>query len=199
MFSGIVSTTVPFKGLVGERYVFDTSGWEASIELGSSIAVNGACLTAVEVEENSFGVEVVEETIRRTNLGLLKPGDLVNVEQSVTLTSLLDGNLVQGHIDTVAKVIEAPPWLRIEMPVGYKNLVVEKGAITINGVALTIAGLDTDSISVAVIPETVRRTNLGLLKPGDLVNVEFDLIGKYLVRQLELRLGHVGSGESNGL
>ncbi len=187
MFSGIVATTLPYLGEQGSKHRFSIASWPVAIELGSSVAVNGVCLTAVEVDPEYFAVEIVPETFRRSNLGALVPGDRVNVEQSITLATLLDGNLVQGHVDATAEVLVAPPVLRLSLPPGFEGLVVEKGAITVNGVALTISALGEGFFEVALIPETLRRTNLGALALGDRVNVEFDLVGKYLARMIEVR------------
>ncbi len=187
MFSGIVATTLPYLGEQDSKHRFSTASWPVRIEVGSSIAVNGVCLTAVEVQPEYFAVEIVSETFSRSNLGDLVPGDLVNVEQSISLGTLLDGNLVQGHVDSTAEVLAEPPSLRLSLPASFESLVVEKGAVTINGVALTVSALGEAYFEVALIPETLRRTNLGTLKVGSRVNVEFDLIGKYLARMIDLR------------
>jgi len=187
VFSGIVERTLPFLERDGGRFRFDRRGWDVELPGGSSIAFDGACLTVVEATDDVVGVDVVAETLARTTLGGLQPGDLVNVERSVTLATLLDGGLVLGHVDAVGRVETAADGrLRVEFPERFGALVVEKGTIVVNGVALTVAGLGGSWFEVALIPETERRTNLGRLEAGDLVNLEFDVIGKYVARWHEV-------------
>lgn len=190
MFSGIVERTVALLERRDGRLLFDRSDWDVAIAPGSSIAFNGACLTAVEISDEVVGVDVVPETLRRTNLGALEPGVLVNVERSVTLQTLLDGGLVLGHVDAVATVTDVDDeGIVVHYPERFEPLVVEKGTIVLNGVALTVAELAPASARVALIPETRRRTNLGTCEVGAVLNVEFDVIGKYVARLQGVRLG----------
>lgn len=187
MFSGIVVTTVGYGGQGDDGiHRFELSHWRPNIELGSSISCNGVCLTVVEAADDSFGVEIIEETIHRSTFANLKPGARVNVEQSVTATTLLDGGIVQGHVDCVGRVTDPSPNLTVSFDPRFDELVVEKGGIVLNGVSLTVTAVGDGAASVALIPETLRRTNLGELEVGAPLNIEFDIIGKYLVRQRSL-------------
>jgi riboflavin synthase len=187
MFSGIVATTVLYRGQsVDGIHRFSLGQWRPAIELGSSIACNGVCLTVVEVDDECFGVEIIEETMHRSTFSRLAPGARVNVEQSITASTLLDGGIVQGHVDCVGRVTHEGPDLSVSFDPRFDELVVEKGGIVFNGVSLTVTAVGTGSASVALIPETLRRTNLGDLVVGSPLNIEFDIIGKYLVRQRSL-------------
>lgn len=191
MFSGIVERTVALLERRDGRFRFDRTGWDISIAPGSSIAFNGVCLTAVEISDEVVGVDVVPETLRRTNLGALEPGAPVNVERSVTLGTLLDGGLVLGHVDGVATVTDVDDeGIVVRYADRFDPLVVEKGTIVLNGVALTVAELAPASARVALIPETRRRTNLGTIGVGAAINVEFDVIGKYVARLQGVQVDH---------
>jgi riboflavin synthase len=191
MFSGIVSAT-------GKVVSIQTSGTTKQMEMASSIvnelkidqsiAHNGVCLTVTQIENESYWVDVVKETLSKTTFNRMQVGQLVNLEKSLTLTSLLDGHLVQGHADTTLKCIsrrdENGSWnFAFHLPKEFATLVIARGSICINGVSLTIANLFDDSFEVAIIPYTYHHTNFQHLRQGDEVNVEFDLIGKYLLRQ----------------
>jgi riboflavin synthase len=187
MFSGIVATTVGYDGQGDDGiHRFVLGQWRPTIELGSSISCNGVCLTVVEATADSFGVEIVEETLHRSMFSSLEPGARVNVEQSVTAATLLDGGIVQGHVDCVGRVTHLAPSLAVSFDPRFDELVVEKGGIVLNGVSLTVTAVGEGAASVALIPETLRRTNLGELEVGAPLNIEFDIIGKYLVRQRSL-------------
>jgi riboflavin synthase len=184
MFTGIVATTTELLGREGDLLRFRCPALRHAVELGSSIAVDGVCLTVVEADPLAF--EIVEETRSRTTLGALVVGQRVNLEQSVAPTELLDGGIVLGHVDCIGEVLSPGPSLVVAYDARYAPLLVEKGSIVVNGVALTVVEAGRDFFSVALIPETLRRTNLGDLVPGSRVNLEFDLVGKYLIRRLEL-------------
>jgi len=187
VFSGIVEATVSFRGRDEGRYWFDRGAWTVPLAQGSSVAFDGVCLTVVVATEAIVGVDVVPETLQRTTLGRLTPGDLVNVERSVTLETLLDGGLVLGHVDAVGEVVQADAeGLWVAHPERFASLLVEKGTVIVNGVALTVAELGQDRFRVATIPETRRRTNLGVVEVGTGVNLEFDVIGKYVARMLSV-------------
>ncbi|WP_298335504.1 riboflavin synthase [Ferrimicrobium sp.] len=187
MFSGIVATTVTYLGQGDDGvHRFALGEWRPTIELGSSISCNGVCLTVVEVSQDSFGVEIIEETMHRSTFSNLEVGARVNVEQSITAATLLDGGIVQGHVDCIGRVTQEGPGLGVAFDPRFDALVVEKGGIVLNGVSLTVTAIGEGSASVALIPETLRRTNLGDLGVGDPLNIEFDIIGKYLVRQRSL-------------
>jgi len=157
---------------------------------GDSIAVDGACLTPVEVRGDRFVVEVVVSTLGRTVAGRYREGSRVNLERAMSLGDRLDGHLVQGHVDGVAKLVEIREegetrFLRFELPAEVHRATIPRGSIALNGVSLTVSHLeDPDVMEVAIIPHTWVNTNLGDLRPGDPVNVEGDLIGKYVGRLL---------------
>ncbi len=156
---------------------------------GDSIAVNGCCLTAVELTPATFAADVVAETLDRTSLGALAAGDRVNLERPVTLADRLGGHLVQGHVDGTARVVERVPAtggerVRVELPADLARYVVEKGSITVDGVSLTVAAVDAGTFTVALIPATLEHTTLGLRTAGDVVNLEVDVLAKYVERLL---------------
>jgi riboflavin synthase len=155
------------------------------LAIGDSVAVNGACLTAVELHPDGFVIEAVAETLRRTTLGDAQPGDPVNLERAVAVGDRLGGHLVQGHIDGTGTVVGATPegdgWIiRIDAGPEIMRYVVEKGSITVDGVSLTVAGRDSDGLTIALIPHTVDVTTLGPDRIGTRVNLEVDLVAKYI-------------------
>jgi len=156
---------------------------------GDSIAVNGVCLTVVETDGDRFTADVMRETLQRSSLGALTPGAPVNLERPVRLDGRLGGHLVQGHVDGTATILErtpSPHWdlLRISLPAGLGRYVVAKGSITVDGVSLTVAAVDADSFTVSLIPTTLAVTTLGRKAPGDPVNLEVDVVAKYVERLL---------------
>ncbi|HYN92242.1 MAG TPA: riboflavin synthase [Pilimelia sp.] len=156
---------------------------------GDSIAVNGVCLTVVEVTGDVFTADVMAETLHRSSLGALAAGDQVNLERAATLGSRLGGHLVQGHVDGVAEVVAREPaehWevVRFSLPAGLARYVVEKGSITVDGVSLTVVAVTDDTFDVSLIPTTLASTTLGARKPGDPVNLEVDVIAKYVEKML---------------
>ncbi len=161
---------------------------------GESIAVNGVCLTVAQIDSTGFTADVMLETLRRTTLGGLVAGDRVNLERSVTPTSLLGGHIVQGHVDGVATVVDARPsehWREVdlEVPANLMPYVVEKGSIALDGVSLTVSSLGPSTVGVSLIPETLSRTTLGIRAAGDRLNVEVDVLAKYVERLLASRGG----------
>jgi riboflavin synthase len=161
----------------------------SELKIDQSVAHNGVCLTVVEKQSNSFVVTAIQETLDRTNLGGWKVGDAVNLERCTSLGGRLDGHLVQGHVDATAvleNVVDANgSWvLHFVHEASPENITVQKGSITINGVSLTVVDSHPEGFSVAIIPYTWEHTNLGALKPGERVNLEFDVIGKYVARIL---------------
>jgi riboflavin synthase len=161
----------------------------SELKIDQSVAHNGVCLTVVEKQSNSFVVTAIQETLDRTNLGGWKVGDAVNLERCTSLGGRLDGHLVQGHVDATAvleNVVDANgSWvLHFVHEASPENITVQKGSITINGVSLTVVDSHPEGFSVAIIPYTWEHTNLGALNPGDRVNLEFDVIGKYVARIL---------------
>ena len=188
MFTGIVSA-------VGEVVSLDAAGTltlaapaaAAALEVGGSVAVNGACLTAVAVDREVFSVQVVDETRGRTNLGALRPGARVNLELPLRAGQPLDGHLVQGHVDgtaAVLSVVEASLGreLRLELPAPLAAYVAEKGSIAVDGCSLTVTAVDEGSFGVALIPHTLAATIAGGYEAGTAVNLEVDLLARYLER-----------------
>ncbi len=164
----------------------------SGIATGDSVAVNGACLTAVEVDGESVSFEISPETFSRTNLGLLKRGDPVNLERALRADSRLGGHFVLGHVDFTARILSFERRgdhreLVVEIPPRWSAYFVEKGSVAIDGVSLTVNRLTGSGVSINVIPHTLERTNLKVRRAGDLVNVEVDVIGKYVLRFLSGR------------
>ncbi|HKQ17927.1 MAG TPA: riboflavin synthase [Solirubrobacterales bacterium] len=159
------------------------------LEPGDSIAVNGVCLTAAEVDRAGFAADAMNETLKVSSLGPLAPGDRVNLELAVRAGDRLGGHFVQGHVDGTAEVLEAEEdgfarRLRVGLDGELTKLVVERGSIALDGVSLTVSGLADGWVEVSLIPETLERTTLGEAEPGRRLNVECDLIGKYVQRSL---------------
>jgi riboflavin synthase len=159
---------------------------------GASIAVNGVCLTVVDHDDAEFSADVMLETLTRSSLGALVPGSRVNLERPVTLQARLGGHLVQGHVDGTGTILERVPgehWeiVRIALPDDLGRYVVEKGSITVDGVSLTVVEADRDRFSVSLIPTTLELTTLGRKTVGDTVNLEVDVVAKYVERMLQWR------------
>jgi riboflavin synthase len=159
------------------------------ISPGDSVAVNGVCLTATEVEDGSFGAEAMNETLSVTSLGPLEPGARVNLELALRASDRLGGHIVQGHVDGTAEVVGVSEdgfarRLRVRPAKELLELAVEKGSVTLEGVSLTISDLADDTLEVSLIPETLQRTTLGELREGDVLNVETDVVAKYVQRSV---------------
>ena len=193
MFTGIVehrgSVALAEKGNDGMRVVLDT-GPLSGIELGDSIAVNGVCLTAVDVQPGLVTVDVVKETLDRSNLGALEMGDPVNLELPMPASGRFDGHIVQGHVDGVGQVVAVEPEgegqrMSLDVPRSLMRYVVDKGSVTVDGVSLTVAALTDTGFEVALIPHSLSVTTLGLRKVGEKVNLEVDVLAKYVERLLK--------------
>jgi len=187
MFTGIVEELGRLRSRDGGRFVFDASLVASDAGLGDSIAVNGCCLTVVERGPGWWAADAVEETLARTNLGALQPGEPVNLERPVRLADRLSGHLVQGHVDAVGEVVSGAPDLRVRVPRALVRYLVEKGSVTVDGCSLTVVDVSEDTFRVAVIPHTAAVTTLGRKGPGSAVNVEVDMVAKYVERLLEER------------
>ena len=191
MFTGIVEEKGTVEACSPERITIGASKILADLEIGGSVAVNGCCLTAVEITASGFSADVSPETLEKTNLGDLKTGSKVNLERPLLPTSRLSGHFVQGHVDATGEFLGMDPlpddnWrLRVRAPAEMLGFLVYKGSISIDGVSLTIAKLDGDVIEVAVIPQTYQQTVFAERKPGDRVNLEADVIAKHVARLLE--------------
>jgi riboflavin synthase len=187
VFTGIVEELGRVRSRHGGRFEFDAPVVTEDSKLGDSIAVNGCCLTVVDTGPGWWAADVVGETLARTNLGTLSPGDCINLERPVRLSDRLGGHLVQGHVDAVGEIVTAAPNLRIRTPTGLLRYIIEKGSITVDGCSLTVVEPLADGFTVAVIPHTAEVTTLGYKGPGDGVNLEVDMMAKYIERLLEER------------
>lgn len=193
MFSGIIEDVgkvvkIVHHGTNADYYIESGISQEAYID--QSISHNGVCLTVVEKFENTHIVTAIQETLKKTNLGLLSVGSPVNLERSVLATTRMDGHFVQGHTDTTTECMRIESadgswYFTFTLAKEFSPLLVPQGSVCINGVSLTVAQLDVDSFTVAIIPYTYQHTNFSSLSLGDKVNIEFDILGKYIVRYLE--------------
>lgn len=181
MFTGIVEETGVLESIKGSVITVRCKKVLENTKLGDSIAINGCCQTVVKLTAETFSADVSDETFKITNFKTLKKGDIVNLERALTPTSRLGGHIVQGHIDCTAKYLG-----NMKFQVENSKYIVYKGAITVNGVSLTVSGLDGNIFSVAIIPHTVENTNLKHLKTGDLVNIETDILGRYVEKFLSI-------------
>ena len=188
MFTGLVAADATVRKVVrdggGVRLHLDTP-LARELREGDSIAVNGVCLTAIEPDESGFRADVMAETTRRSALGRLEEGDPVNVELPLRPSDRLGGHILQGHVDGVGTIVAAEDdgfarAVRIECPPAILRYVVEKGSIAVDGVSLTVAEVDESGFSVSLIPETLERTTLGAAGPGTTVNLEVDVVAKYV-------------------
>jgi riboflavin synthase len=192
MFTGIIETLARVEKIENENsninFTF-SSKLTNELKIDQSVAHNGVCLTVVKIEGNNYIVTAIDETLKRTNLGTLKPGNHVNIERCMPVNGRFDGHIVQGHVDTTAKCIEVNDlngsWEFVFEHEKNKNFVtVEKGSITINGVSLTVVKSTDTTFSVHIIPYTFEHTNFKEIKVGSLINLEFDIIGKYVAKML---------------
>jgi len=191
MFTGLVEEVgkvTEIKQTQGKRRI-TVAAHEVTKELreGNSCAVSGVCLTALDITPNSFCADLAQETWERTALSRITPGALVNLELPLKADGRMGGHMVQGHVDGTAKFLGLEPiagaqdfWLHIELPPELEKYVVFKGSIAVEGISLTVAKLEGLKLTIAIIPHTVKMTNLGSLKPGDLINIETDIVAKYL-------------------
>jgi riboflavin synthase len=193
MFTGIVEERGIVRTIGSHRLVVGCRTVTADSDVGASIAVNGVCLTVVERSTEHLAFDLSEETLRRTSFVRLRPGHPVNLERPLTLSSRLGGHLVQGHVDGVGEVtgIERSPdggaWLTVRAPADLRRYLVEKGSISVDGISLTVAATGDGSFSVALIPHTMDVTTLGSARVGDPVNLEVDVIAKYVGSLLDGR------------
>ncbi len=192
VFTGIVEETgriVRIEPLGAGRRLTIRANFADALRPDQSVAVNGVCLTVVEATASTFTVEVVAETLRKTTLGYLAEGMPVNLERALPATGRLDGHFVQGHVDTTGEVIAVTKettdrLYRIRFPRAFRPYLIPTGSIAIDGISLTVARLEEETLTVAIIPHTFRKTNVPTWKPGTPVNLEFDMIGKYVVNWL---------------
>jgi riboflavin synthase len=197
VFTGIVEalgTLVAVDALGHDASIRIASGFAADLAHGESVAVNGVCLTVADRDGDAFTADVMPETLRRSNLGALRAGDRVNLERAVTPTTRLGGHVVQGHVDGVGTVRSRDPgprWddVRIAVSPDLARYLAPKGSVTVDGVSLTVVDVTDDDFSVGLIPTTLRATTLGERRVGDSVNIETDVLAKYVERLLDVRVG----------
>ena len=190
MFTGIIESLGKITDVSVDRGNIDfiiKSDISKELKVDQSVSHNGVCLTVTETHNNTHKVTAVKETLDRSSLKNSLIGDLINLERAMKLGERLDGHLVQGHVDGVAKCLEVSvndgSWIyKFEFDIAYEMLLIEKGSICINGVSLTVFDIDKNTFKVTIIPYTFENTSFKGLKKGDLVNIEFDMIGKYLAR-----------------
>jgi len=195
MFTGIIEAVAIVKEVIsnGSNKTFWIESHLASqLKPDQSVSHNGVCLTIEEIKGNLYKITAIEETLAKTNLREWKVGSIVNIERSLTLSSRLDGHFVQGHVDAtgvcLSKTEKRGSWeFEFEFPEKFAELVIEKGSICVNGISLTAFDVKTKSFKVAIIPYTFEHTNIKIINTGDKVNLEFDILGKYLARKMSLQ------------
>ncbi|MFO7847933.1 MAG: riboflavin synthase [Balneolaceae bacterium] len=195
MFTGIVAEVgkiTHIEKLKGGKQLSVACSFAGDTHVDESIAVNGVCLTVVSLDKKEFVVQCVDETLRKTSFKDLDIGSPVNLERSLTLEKAIEGHIVQGHVDTVGKIHsieknDADILITVEFDEQYEDYIVGRGSISIDGISLTVARNDANRFTVAIIPYTWENTNLKDKEEGDLLNLEFDIFGKYIVQYLEKR------------
>ncbi|HEX2614942.1 MAG TPA: riboflavin synthase [Nitrososphaera sp.] len=197
MFTGIVEGTAKVRSVSKSKNRADTvmrvqlgTRLARGLKVGDSVCINGACLTVAKLSRGDAEFEMVAETIRRTNLGLVKPGDKVNIERSMRVGDRLEGHFVLGHVDgtgTIEEIIKLPAETKLWIKLDNKDLaksVVPKGSIAVDGISLTLVDVEGDRVSISLIPHTLGMTTLGTRSKGDKVNIETDILGKYVSNNL---------------
>lgn len=195
MFTGIIETLGTIKSIEKENeniHVTLNSSITGELKIDQSVAHNGICLTVVKIQDNNYTVTAIKETIEKTNLGSWKENDSINLERAMKLGDRLDGHIVQGHVDQIGickKIEDAQGsiYFTFEYDKSKSNITIEKGSITVNGVSLTVVNSKENEFSVAIIPYTLEHTNFKHFEIGTVVNLEFDVIGKYVARIEQLR------------
>jgi riboflavin synthase len=193
MFTGIIESVGFVKNLQQEKenlHITIESKFTSELKIDQSIAHNGVCLTIVNIDGNAYTITAIKETLDKSNLKYIAIGDEINLERAMILGARLDGHIVQGHVDQTAVCTniteENGSWVfSFEYDNSYNNITIEKGSITVNGVSLTVVNSQKNNFSVAIIPYTYEYTNFHAFKKGSVVNLEFDVIGKYVARLLE--------------
>ena len=196
MFTGIIEDLGEVTKLEREQdnlHITIKSNITEELKIDQSVSHNGVCLTVVKIDGNEYTVTAINETLKKSNIGNLAVGSVVNLERAMKLGARLDGHIVQGHVDQIASctsiVSENGSWIfTFQYDTSLNNVTIEKGSITVNGVSLTVVNSKIDRFSVAIIPYTFEHTNFKTIRNGDIVNLEFDVIGKYVKRLSEVRL-----------
>lgn len=202
MFSGIVEETAKLVRIEKEQsniHFYFTCSFGDQLRIDQSVSHNGVCLTVVEIDKatKTYKVTAMKETLDKSNLGLLNIGDEVNIERSMSMDKLLDGHMVQGHVDQTAKCIDVTEnggswYFTFEYDKSKGNITVEKGSVSVNGVSLTVVNSKANTFSVSIIPYTYEVTNFHCFKVGTIVNLEFDIIGKYIQKIMAGYLENLG-------
>jgi riboflavin synthase len=195
MFTGIIETQAEVISTRKEGtnlVITIQTPLAAELKIDQSVSHNGVCLTVTNIQGDTYETVAVDETLQKTNLGQLTPTQFVNLERAMVFNGRIDGHLVQGHVDSVGECLSCQEqdgsWLyRFRYPAGFAALIVEKGSICLNGISLTVFNVTNDEFSVAIIPYTYEFTNVSKIKAGSLVNLEFDILGKYVARQMAVR------------
>lgn len=195
MFTGIIEQIGTIQSI--EKNGTNTSFWVASplsheLKIDQSLSHNGVCLTVEAIENGSHKVTAIEETLKKTSLGLWETGQILNLERCMVMNGRLDGHIVQGHVDCTANCtsfesLDGSWEYQFEFPQGFEHLVIEKGSIAVNGTSLTCFAVDKNRFSVAIIPYTYEHTSIQAVKQGSIVNIEFDILGKYVQRWMQLK------------
>lgn len=189
MFTGIIREMGTLFSKRESTFTFTTSTVAKTLKIGDSVSVNGCCLTCIELHGNNFSAEIVPETFSKTNFGTLCLNELVNLERPMKMEDLLDGHLVQGHVDGIGFITSSnlnSCLMEIQVPHSLLKMMVAKGSIAVDGVSLTIASIQKNSFSIALIPHTAKNTTLGFKEVGHSVNIEIDLIAKYIEKSCHL-------------
>lgn len=196
MFTGIVETLGVIRKIEHDQtnlHLYIESSFTSMLKIDQSVAHNGVCLTVVEINENTYKVTAIKETIAVTTIGLWKVGDVVNLERGMPLNDRLDGHIVQGHVDETAVItkieeVGGSTYFSFKYSEKSKHVTIEKGSITVDGTSLTVVSSGTNTFSVAIIPFTLENTLFKTYKVGTKVNLEFDVIGKYVTKLMQVRL-----------
>ena len=194
MFTGIIESTGEIKQITvsgANRIYWIASSLSSELKIDQSVSHDGVCLTVEKLKEGMHRVTAIEETLKKTNLEQWKTGTLINLERSLLMNARIDGHIVQGHVDSTAtcvgkKELKGSCELQFKFPKKFSNLVIEKGSICINGISLTVFAVKKKTFKVAIIPYTLEHTNIKTLSVGDKVNIEFDLVGKYIQKNVSL-------------
>lgn len=206
MFTGIIeekgTVAAVRKGNVSSKITFRASVVLSDIHEGDSIAVNGVCLTATDITDSTFTADVMAETMRRSSLGSLKPGDCVNMERAMLCGGRFGGHIVSGHIDGTGKIVsmkreENAVWVTVAAGSSIMKYIVEKGSVSLDGISLTVASVTDNDFKVSIIPHTASETTLLSKQPGNLINIECDMIGKYVEKLMGLNPESTGNPVDN--